>query len=99
MVLHFIYALVLTQFESSLISLSWDSVIQEDFPIHVLYCQETQEIVYHADTQTADCDRDIQEIKTLLTQIGVQANYEQRIIVLKDGENECCGRDVKNHLL
>ena len=99
MVLNFTYALVLTQFESSLISLTWDSAVQEDFPIHVLYCHETQEIVYHADNQTADCARDIQGIKTLLSQIGVQAIYDHRVIVLKDGENEHCGRDVKNHLL
>lgn len=99
MALHFIYALVLTQFESSLIPLDWGAVVQEDFPVHVLYCQETKEIVYHNDTQHAECGMDIQNIKTLLAQIGVEAIYDQQVIVLTDGENERCGRDVKNHLL
>ena len=98
MVLHFTYALILTPFEASLFPTDWDFVIQEDFPIHVLYCQETKQILFHSDNQKTDCDKEVSKIKILLEKIGICAIYQNKVLVLKDGENEYSVKDVMHHL-
>lgn len=37
---HFTHALVLTPFESTLTQLDWETVVAQDYPVHVLYCEE-----------------------------------------------------------
>ena len=37
---HFIHALVVTPFESSLTPIDWETLSAQDYPLHALYCEE-----------------------------------------------------------
>ena len=47
MELHLVHALVLTHYESSLVTnLSWEEVIAQDFCVQALYCRETKNFLF-----------------------------------------------------
>ena len=94
---HFIHALVLTPFESSLNPLEWGILVQQDYPIHALYCQEVGNLIFHSDNQKCDCMNEVSKIKQTLEILGIPALYEQQIIILRDDENEYCAQDVLKH--
>lgn len=48
---HFIHALVLTQFESSLIPLQWEDVVAADFTVHLLYCKTSGRTILLSNNQ------------------------------------------------
>ena len=59
---HFTHALVLTPFESTLTQLDWETVVAQDYPVHVLYCEELQCMLFHSDNQHTDCIKEIKNI-------------------------------------
>lgn len=73
---HFTHALVLTPFESTLTQLDWETVVAQDYPVHVLYCKELQCILFHSDNQHADCMEEIKNICTLLTKLAIEVFIE-----------------------
>lgn len=91
---HFVHALVLTSFESSLTNLEWEVVVAQDYPIHALYCQETKSLVFHSDNQKNNCAEKISEIYNLLEKLAIQFSHEQQILILSDDENEYSEQDV-----
>ena len=70
------HALVLTPFESTLTQLDWETVVAQDYPIHVLYCKELQCILFHSDNQHHDCAGEIENICTLLTKMAIEVYIE-----------------------
>lgn len=93
------HALVLTQFESSLTPCEWSILIEQDYPIHVLYCSNTGAILFHSDNQKSNCDEEISKIQQTLKLCGIAVTEEKRVVILKDDENCCEAQDVLRHLL
>ena len=94
---HFIHALVVTPFESSLTPLDWDTLAQQDYPIHVLYCSNLGKIVFQSDNQKFACADFISFFKQSLEILSIPALYEQQIIILREDENEYSAADVMKH--
>ena len=94
---HFIHALVVTQFESSLTPLDWETLSAQDYPLHALYCEELGALLFHSDNQKNDCTNMISFLKETFEILGIPAVYEQQIIIMSDGENEYDAQDVLKH--
>lgn len=94
---HFIHALVLTPFESSLTSRQWDEVVAQDYPIHALYCKDLNRIIFQSDNQKCNCLEKISEICSLLENLEIELFLEQQIIILENDENEYSAQDVLKH--
>lgn len=94
---HFIHALVLTQFESSLTPLNWETLSAQDYPLHALYCEELGALLFHSDNQKNDCVKEISKIFNLLKKLNIQFSQEQQILIMSDDENEYDERDVLKH--
>lgn len=73
---HITHALVLTPFESTLTQLDWETVVAQDYPVHVLYCEELQCILFHSDNQHADCIEEIKNICTALMKMAIEVCIE-----------------------
>ena len=98
MELHLVHALVLTHYESSLVTnLSWEEVIAQDFCIQALYCRETKNFLFHSDYQKSEPNEEITKIISILTLTGNRVEIEKQIIDLQDGECEYSAEDVKKH--
>ncbi len=97
MELHLVHALVLTPYESSLVSLDWETVAATDFAIHALYCRESNRLLFHSDNQKFDCAKEITKIEHLLKSASIHLSLEHQIIILEDNECEYCEQDVIKH--
>ena len=97
MELHLTHALVLTRYESSLVSLDWETVAAQDFTVHALYCHNTNSILFHSDYQKSEPIEEISKIIQLLQMTGNCVKFDKQIIVLEDDENEYCAQDVIRH--
>ena len=95
---HFIHALILTSFESAFAPTDWSALLQEDYPIHCLYCQDYGRILLHSNNQKCDCAEEISKIMTLLTTLENSIVLTQQIVTLTESENEYCASDILNHL-
>ena len=93
------HALVLTQFESSLTPCEWSILMEQDYPIHVLYCTNTGAILFHSDNLKVNCEEEIYKIQQTLALCGIPAKEEKRIVILKDDENCYEAQYVLRHLL
>ena len=96
--LYFTHALVLTQFESSLIPLQWSEVVEADFVVHLLYCDTTKSVLLHSDNQKFDCMERISNYYEMLAKSAIQFTDEQQIIILRDNESEYNAEDILKHL-
>ena len=94
---HFIHALVVTQFESSLTPLDWETLSTQDYPLHVLYCEELGALLFHSDNQKNDCSNMISFLKEILKILSIPAEWENKIIIMSDDENEYSAQDVLKH--
>ena len=94
---HFIHALVVTQFESSLTPLDWETLSAQDYPLHVLYCKELGALLFHSDNQKNDCSNMISFLKETLKILSIPAEWENKIIIMSDDENEYSAQDVLKH--
>lgn len=94
---YFIHALVLTPFEASLTSLDWDILVEQDYPIHALYCQTTNDLLFLSNNQKNDCTEMISFLKQTFEILAIPAVYEQQILILRDDENAMDAQDVLKH--
>ena len=97
MELHLTHALLLTPFESSLVNLTVEDVMRQDFTVHALYCHETKNLLFHSDYQKSEPNEEITKIISILTLTGNRVEIEKQIIVLQDDECEYSAEDVKKH--
>ena len=94
---HFIHALIVTQFESSLTPLDWETLSAQDYPLHALYCEELGALLFHSDNQKNDCTEMISFLKQTFEILAIPAVYEQQILILRDDENAMDAQDVLKH--
>ena len=94
---HFIHALVVTPFESSLTPLDWEALSAQDYPLHALYCKESGALLFHSDNQKNDCANMISFLKETLKILSIPAEWENKIIIMSDDENEYSAQDVLKH--
>ena len=94
---HFIHALVVTPFESSLTPLDWETLSAQDYSLHALYCEELGALLFHSDNRKNDCTEMISFLKQTFEILGIPAVYEQQIIIMSDDENEYDAQDVLKH--
>ena len=94
---HFIHALVITPFESSLNPIDWETLSAQDYPLHALYCGELGALLFHSDNQKSDCAEMISFLKQTFEILGIPAQFEQQIIIMNDAENEYDAQDVLKH--
>jgi hypothetical protein len=94
---HFIHALVVTRFESSLTSLDWETLSAQDYPLHAFYCKELGALLFHSDNQKNDCTNMISFLKETFKILNIPAEWEQQIIIMSDDENEYDAQDVLKH--
>lgn len=73
---HFIHALVITQFESTLTSNDWETLSAQDYPIHALYNKELGALLFHSDNQKNDCTEMISFLKQTFEILGIPAEFE-----------------------
>lgn len=62
MVTRFTYALILTPFERNYLGTNranWFYVVEQDFPLHVLFCHSTKEIIFFGDNLSNPTSREI----------------------------------------
>ena len=94
---HFIHALVLTPFESSLTTLNWEEVIAQDYPVHALYCKELKCLLFLSNNQKSDCSEMVSFLKQTFEILSIPAQFKKQIIILSDDENELNEQDVLRH--
>jgi hypothetical protein len=94
---HFIHALALTHFESSLTPLDWDTLLAQDYPLHALYCEESGALLFLSDNQKNDCVDMISFLKETLKILNICAEWENKIIIMSENENEYDAQDVLKH--
>ena len=94
---HFIHALVVTQFESSLTPLDWEILSAQDYSLHALYCEELGALLFHSDNQKNDCTELISFLKETFKILSIPAEWENKIIIMSDDENEYNAQDVLKH--
>ena len=94
---HFIHALVVTQFESSLTPLDWETLSAQDYPLHALYCEESGALLFHSDNRKNDCAEMISFLKETLKILSIPVEWENKIIIMSDEENEYNAQDVLKH--
>ena len=94
---HFIHALVVTQFESSLTPLDWEILSAQDYLLHALYCEELGALLFHSDNQKNDCTEMISFLKETFKILNIPAEWENKIIIMSDDENEYNAQDVLKH--
>ena len=94
---HFVHALIVTQFESSLNPLDWEALSAQDYPLHALYCEELGALLFHSDNQKNDCAEMISFLKETFKILNVSVNWVNQIIVMNDDENEYNAQDVLKH--
>lgn len=97
MELHLIHALVLTPFESSLVNLTVEEVLKQDFTVHALYCHETKNLLFHSDYQKSEPLEEISKIVRILQMTGNCVKIDKQILILENDENEYCANDVIKH--
>lgn len=94
---HFIHALVLTQFESTLTPLDWDTVSVQDYPVHALYCEELGALLFLSDNQKNDCAEMISFLNETFKILSIPVKWEKQILIMSDDENEYNAQDVLKH--
>lgn len=94
---HFIHALVVTQFEASLTPLDWETLSAQDYPLHALYCKEENCLIFLSDNQKNDCTNMISFLNETFKILSIPAEWENKIIVMSDDENEYNAQDVLKH--
>ena len=94
---HFIHALVLTPFESSLAPLDWETLSAQDYPLHALYCEELGALLFLSDNQKNDCSNLLSFLQETFKILNVPAEWEQQIIIMSGDENEYDAQDVLKH--
>lgn len=97
MELHLTHALVLTPFESSLVNLTVEEVLKQDFTVHALYCHETKNLLFHSDYQKSEPLEEISKIVRILQMTGNCVKIDKQILILENDENEYCANDVIKH--
>ena len=98
MELHLTHALVLTQFESTLSPREWSLLVEEDYPLHALYCHDSRNLLFYSDNQKSDCAEEISKIINSLKLCNIRVKCEQQIIILRENENCYEAQDVIKHL-
>ena len=76
MELHLTHALVLTQFESTLSPREWSLLVEEDYPLHALYCHDTRSLLFYSDNQKSNCAEEISKIIKTLKLCNIPFAYE-----------------------
>ena len=97
MVYHLVHALVLTPFEASLPAQTWEEIAATDYPIHALYCEELGALLFHSDNQKNDCTEIISFLKETFKILSIPAEWENKIIIMSENENEYDAQDVLKH--
>ena len=98
MELNLTHALVLTQFESTLSPREWSLLVEEDYPLHALYCHDSRNLLFYSDNQKSDCAEEISKIINSLKLCNIRVKCEQQIIILRENENCYEAQDVIKHL-
>ena len=101
MMLHFIYALIVTPFEQDLLKSkggNWEYINMQDFPIRALYCANSQEFIFFGDNIKTDILHDINQFLIGLNKAGISYQIDKRIINLAKGEDEMCKKTVAQYL-
>lgn len=94
---HFSHALVITHFESSLTPLDWETLSAQDYPLHALYCEELGALLFLSDNQKNDCTELISFLKETFKILSIPAEWENKIIIMSENENEYDAQDVLKH--
>lgn len=97
MVYHLVHALVLTPFEASLPAQTWEEIAATDYPIHALYCEESNRLLFHSDGLKFDYAEEISKIIKTIENLGNGVELCYQILKLEADENEYSAQDVIKH--
>lgn len=92
------HALILTQFESTLTPLDFDTVAQQDYAVHVIFNRATKSIGFLSKPKYFEGYEDFIKFQQTLDNLLIPVQWEQIIIIVSDNECEYCIEDVKRHL-
>lgn len=97
MELNLTHALILTQFESTLTPLDFDTVAQQDYAVHAVINRETKSISFLSNPQKFDGYEDFIKFKQIMENLLIPVNWKQTILIVSDDECEYSAEDVKRH--
>lgn len=97
MELNLIHALILTQFESTLTNLDFDTLVAQDYTVHGIYCKETKSLIYHSEPQNFNGYEEVIKIQQTLQNLPILVNWGVAIVIIGEDENEYRSCDVLKH--
>ncbi len=97
MELNLTHALILTQFESSLTPLNFETVAQQDYTVHAVLNRATKSISFFSEPKKFDGLEEVIKFKEHLRNLNILVNWEETILIISDEECEYCVEDVKKH--
>ena len=97
MELNLTHALILTQFESSLTPLNFETIAQQDYAVHVVFNRATKSITFFSEPKKFDGLEEVIKFKERLRDLNISVNWEETILIMSDDECEYCAEDVKKH--
>ena len=97
MELQLTHTLILTQFESTLTPLDFDTIAQQDYAVHAIFNRATKSISFLSKPQKFDGHEDFIKFKQTIEKLLIPVNWENKIIIVSENECEYCAEDVKKH--
>ena len=97
MELQLTHALILTQFESTLTPLDFETVVQQDYAVHAVINRATKSICFLSEPQKFDGYEYFIKFKQMIENLHIPVNWETTILVVSDDECEYDAEDVKKH--
>ena len=97
MELNLTHAIILTQFESSLTPLNFETVAQQDYAVHTVINRATKSITFFSKPQNFNGYEEVIKFKENLRDLNISVNWEETILIIGDGENEYDAHDVIKH--
>lgn len=98
MELHLTHAVILTQFESSLTPLDFDTICAQDYAVHAVYNQATNSLVFLSEPRKFDGCEEVIKFKQMLENLLIPVHWENKILIISDDECEYSKDDVRKHL-
>lgn len=92
------HAVVLTQFESTLTPLDFDTISAQDYVVHVIYNQVTNSLVFLSSPQKFDGLEQSIKIRELMDNLLIPVHWDKTILIMGENENEYDAQSILRHL-
>ena len=88
---------ILTHFEATLTPLDFDTICAQDYAVHAIYNQATKSLVFLSNPKNFDGYEQVIKFKEMIEKLLIPVNWESKIIVMCEHENEYDALNVMKH--